>query len=122
MSAPEAVGVDLGGTKMLVGVLGSGMQIVHRNLAPSQVGSQEALLALLLSELRAAIAARPDVAALPDFRQRLDCVSRILFARPPTAEETALAQAFFGEQTSQPELWQRYVQALLMTNEFVFVD
>jgi glucokinase len=64
MSAPEAVGVDLGGTKMLVGVVGADMKVVHRNVVPSQMGSREALLETLVAELRSAVAIRPDVAAI----------------------------------------------------------
>jgi glucokinase len=40
------------------------MRVLHRNVVPSQAGSQEALLELLLGELRSAIAARPAVAAV----------------------------------------------------------
>jgi glucokinase len=64
MSGAEAVGVDLGGTKMLVGVVGSDMSVLHRNVATSYGQTQEAVLDLLERELRAAIAARPAVAAI----------------------------------------------------------
>ncbi len=60
----ESIGVDLGGTKMLVGVIGEGPTVLHRNVATSHGRSGDAVLGLLERELRAAVAARPDVAAI----------------------------------------------------------
>jgi glucokinase len=59
----EAVGVDLGGTKMLVGVVDSERRVVYRSSAPSLGLGQEELLETLEAELRAAIDARPRAAA-----------------------------------------------------------
>ncbi|HKJ37023.1 MAG TPA: ROK family protein [Solirubrobacterales bacterium] len=64
MSRNETIGVDLGGTKMLVGVLGDGSAVHHHNLASSHGRSQEEVVDLLERELRAALAARPEVAAV----------------------------------------------------------
>ena len=61
---PEAVGVDLGGTKMLVGVVDSDRHVLHRATAPSSGLSQDELLETLERELRAAIEARPAVTAI----------------------------------------------------------
>jgi glucokinase len=60
---PEAVGVDLGGTKMLVGVVDSERRVLYRSTAPSAGLSQDELLDALERELRSAIDARPDVIA-----------------------------------------------------------
>ena len=60
----EAVGVDLGGTKMLVGVLDAERRELHRSLAHTEGLVQEALIAELERELGAAIEARPGVAAI----------------------------------------------------------
>lgn len=60
----EAVGVDLGGTKMLVGVIGDGPTVLHRSEAPSAGRPVEELLDALEAELRAAIEARPEVRAV----------------------------------------------------------
>lgn len=49
---------------MLVGVVGEGMEIPYRNVAASRGASREGLIELLETELRAAIAARPAVAAI----------------------------------------------------------
>ncbi len=60
---PETIGVDLGGTKMLVGVVDSKRRVVYSSSAPSIGLSQDELLETLERELRAAIEARPRVAA-----------------------------------------------------------
>jgi glucokinase len=62
--AAATIGVDLGGTKMLVGVVDERGDTVHRRVSASGGLSGEALLELLDTELRIAIEARPDVAAV----------------------------------------------------------
>jgi glucokinase len=65
LSAGEAICVDLGGTKMLVGVLGgSGGEVVHRRVAASGGLSGEEVLALLEAELRIALETRPEAEAI----------------------------------------------------------
>jgi glucokinase len=59
----EAIGVDLGGTKMLVGVVDSERRIVYRSTAPSHGLRQDELLGTLERELRTARQARPDAVA-----------------------------------------------------------
>lgn len=59
----EAIGVDLGGTKMLVGAA-RGAEIVHRSEQASFGRSAEELLNTLTAELEAARAARPDARAI----------------------------------------------------------
>ncbi|GAB4135181.1 MAG: PSD1 and planctomycete cytochrome C domain-containing protein [Planctomycetaceae bacterium] len=44
-----------------------------------------------------------------------------LFGREPTQTEQNLAKQFLGERNSVAE-WTQYVQALLMSNEFLFID
>jgi glucokinase len=63
LSPVEAIGVDLGGTKMLVGVVDSEHRIVYRATAPSHGLRQDELLETLERELRTARQARPDVVA-----------------------------------------------------------
>jgi glucokinase len=60
---PEAIGVDLGGTKMLVGVVDAERRVVYSSSAPSTGLGQDELLETLERELRAAIEARPQAAA-----------------------------------------------------------
>ena len=59
----EAVGVDLGGTKMLVGVVDSNRRVVYRATAPSVGLGQDDLLETLERQLRLAVEARPGVVA-----------------------------------------------------------
>jgi len=60
----EAIGVDLGGTKMLVGVVDAERNSSYRATAPSIGLGQEELISTLERELEAAVEARPDVVAI----------------------------------------------------------
>jgi glucokinase len=64
MSGPETIGVDLGGTKMLVGVVDSERKVLHESRETSAHLSQDELIAGLERELREAIDACPDAAAI----------------------------------------------------------
>jgi glucokinase len=59
----EAIGVDLGGTKMLVGVVDPERRVVYRSTAPSHGLGQDELLQTLERELLTAREAHPDAAA-----------------------------------------------------------
>jgi mono/diheme cytochrome c family protein len=63
---------------------------------------------------------RPDVAIVTDPMQKLDRVYAILYGRTPTEKERALAIEVLG--TDPATAWPRLAHALLMTNEFLFVD
>jgi glucokinase len=60
----EAIGVDLGGTKMSVGVVDERRNVTYRSTAQSIGLEQDELIATLERELAAARDARPDVAAI----------------------------------------------------------
>lgn len=60
MRSATAIGADLGGTKMLVGVVDSSQRVLHRGQEPSHGQSGEEVLALLEREIREALAAQPD--------------------------------------------------------------
>ena len=60
------------------------------------------------------LAGRPEVAA----GKGVGALYRILFARNPDPEEVEMARKFLANGGE----WMQYVHALLMTNEFVFVD
>ncbi len=64
MSAAETIGVDLGGTKVLVGVVGKGTEVLYRDRERSAGQSQDELLATLEREVSEAMQARPEVAAV----------------------------------------------------------
>lgn len=63
MSSGETIGVDLGGTKMLVGVL-AGTESLYEQREASKGQTEDELVELLLRELDEAREARPDVAAI----------------------------------------------------------
>ena len=64
---------------------------------------------------------RPDITSLPTIDAQVTQVYRVLFARSPSMIEQQLASDFLGA-TPTPATWQQFLQALLLTNEFVFVD
>src|SRR5262249_39080913 len=59
----EAIGVDLGGTKMLVGVVDSNRKISYEGAEPSVGKTEEEVVEDLARELQEAKEARPDVLA-----------------------------------------------------------
>ena len=64
VSSVETVGVDLGGTKMLVGAVDGEGRVLHRRVVPSKGLTAEELLAELELRLREAVEARPAVCAV----------------------------------------------------------
>jgi glucokinase len=64
MTNPETVGVDLGGTKILVGVVGEDRKVLYEDQERSAGQSQDELLETLEREVREAMEARPSVAAV----------------------------------------------------------
>jgi glucokinase len=64
LSAPETVGVDLGGTKVLVGVVGEDRQVLYEDREQSAGQTEDELLQTLEHEVREALEARPDAAAV----------------------------------------------------------
>jgi len=64
MSAGEIIGVDLGGTKMLLGVLAPDSELLWESREASTGRTEEELVDLLVREVEEARAARPGVAAV----------------------------------------------------------
>jgi len=64
MSAGEVIGVDLGGTKMLVGVLDSDSKVLWESREASTGQSEDELVELLVREVGDAKAAQPGVEAV----------------------------------------------------------
>jgi glucokinase len=64
MNTPETVGVDLGGTKVLVGVIGEHRKVLYEDQERSAGQGQDELLETLEREVREALEARPNVAAV----------------------------------------------------------
>ena len=63
MTGTEAIGVDLGGTKMLLGVASGADAVHYRRSEPSEGRSADEILDLLEREIGAAREARPGIAA-----------------------------------------------------------
>jgi hypothetical protein len=70
------------------------------------------------------LARRPELAAaLP--AGRIAMLSRLVYGRPATDQETAIGLGFIAaapKSTDPDSPWDLYAQALLLTNEFLFVD
>ena len=64
---------------------------------------------------------RLDVTREDETLSRVRQITRILFSREPKTAEERLAAEFLGVKPS-PAAWQQFVHALLLTNEFLFVD
>jgi glucokinase len=64
MSPTEAIGVDLGGTKMLLGVLDADSEVKFESREASTGQTEEQLVELLVREIEEARRARPGVAAV----------------------------------------------------------
>ncbi len=73
-----------------------------------------------------AVIARPDVAFAFGPNDRVNRVYRAVLARPPTAEEAAMAREFVASvptpESGKLTGWELLAQVLLLSNEFAFVD
>jgi hypothetical protein len=64
---------------------------------------------------------RPEIASLKGIDERVQRLYRLLFGRTAVAHEIEAAREYLRDGAAMVT-WERYVQALLLTNEFVFVD
>jgi hypothetical protein len=71
-----------------------------------------------VAEQAKAVVARSEVARAADAGERIGQLYRVLFGRPPTADERDLGRTFVAGGGS----WENYAQVLLLSNEFAFVD
>jgi cytochrome c553 len=93
-------------------------------LSPERTSTTVAPQALFMMNGQFTRAAAKKLAALPAVQklkdvERIDLLYRTVYGRPPTADETKLAVAFVSKG---PDRWADLAHALLMTNEFCFVD
>ncbi len=66
---------------------------------------------------------RGEIRAQPKAHSRIHALYRLIFQRPPAADEVRLGLKVLGESREEVEAsWTSYVQALLASNEFAFVD
>ncbi len=67
----------------------------------------------------------PEIRDAAEPPQRIDALYRRLFIREPAEAERTLGLEFLAQEPpsgSQLSTWEQYAQALLLTNEFAFVD
>jgi hypothetical protein len=69
-----------------------------------------------------AILGRPEIAAEHDTDAKIGRLERLIHGRAPSAQDRALAREFLTVHPNGSIPWRSFVQALLMANEFVFVD
>src|SRR5262249_25443643 len=62
----------------------------------------------------------PEIAWATDPRDRIGALYRIMFNRPPLHNELEIGLRFVDR--SGTSAWEQYAQALLMMNEFAFVE
>ncbi|MSU34701.1 MAG: DUF1549 domain-containing protein [Pedosphaera sp.] len=74
-----------------------------------------------VADCAAAVLRRPDVAGLQSTAAKIDRLHSLLFSRPPAKLEQGSAERFLGDSPSE-KAWQQYAHALMMANEFSFVD
>jgi hypothetical protein len=86
-----------------------------------------------ISDTARQVTERPEIAAETDPRQRIQALYKLVFGRWPTPTEMELGCGFVKRVQSEPlprdpgssesdDPWAVYTQALLLSNEFTFVD
>ena len=73
----------------------------------------------VMADYAARIAGRKDLPA--EAEAKVTRLYQLLFAREPVADELAIAGKFLGEKPDSAR-WQSLVHALLLANEFAFID
>ncbi len=76
----------------------------------------------LARETASAIVGRADVRSEAAADRRIDRCFSILLGRPPEPREVGLVREFLGGPSPSESDWERLVQALLLSNEFAFID
>jgi hypothetical protein len=69
-----------------------------------------------------AILARADIAGMGDPANKIDRLFHLLFSRSPSEQELTAIREFLKEPAGNSRRWRSFAQAMLMANEFVFVD
>jgi hypothetical protein len=73
-------------------------------------------------EQTAALVKRPEIDSAEQPGERIKRMYSLLLGREPTSEEAALGEQFVTAGDNTEVNWQRYAQALMVSNEFVFID
>ncbi len=76
------------------------------------------------------LAARPEITSQPTLTEQIDAVHRLLFGRQARPAELTLGSEYLSSMADDDPLdasqfftrWEEYLQVLLLSNEFVFID
>jgi hypothetical protein len=74
-----------------------------------------------VAKAAAAVLKRAEIAGTATVPAKAERLYALFYGRPPTATDLRHAEHFLGASPDE-KLWAQYVHALLMANEFVFVD
>lgn len=103
MSQPEAIGIDLGGTKMLAGVLGADGETLWEDRESSVGAHEEELVDLVVREIEEARGARPGVAAAGlGIPARVDHAKGVAISAVNLPLEDLPLRELVGERTGLP--------------------
>jgi hypothetical protein len=94
------------------------------DLRPRTTVPQQALFMMnsqFVGEQVRRLTARADIISAGQPDERIAALYRAIFARSATTDELQIGREFIGSM-DPATAWPRFVQALLLTNEFVFVD
>jgi hypothetical protein len=95
----------------------------HHTTVPQQ--SLDLMNSPFVVEQARHLIARPDVTARQGHAERIRRLYQLLYARDPDAEELQLGQRFLNVSAGErdnAEPWVNFAQALLLANEFMYVD
>jgi hypothetical protein len=73
-------------------------------------------------EQAGAMIQRPEVKTAEEPAERIKRLYSLLFGRQPTEDEITTGAQFVSADNNTDANWQRYAQALMVSNEFVFID
>jgi hypothetical protein len=76
----------------------------------------------LVLDVPGRILRRPEISAALAIDAKVDRLDRLIYGRMAGNEDRALAREFLGDSPDGAIPWPAFVQALLMANEFAFVD
>ncbi len=92
---------------------------------PQTTVPQQALFFLnhpLVIEAAKAFWSRTDVPTGKDAAPRIDRLYRVAYGRPPSDDELDWAEQFISAGVGSDDVWTELAQAILATNEFVYID
>jgi hypothetical protein len=73
-------------------------------------------------DLPGVLLALPKISAASDADEKIDRLLRVIYGRPAAADDRGLAHTFLGDAPDRSARWPLLVHALLMANEFLFID